>query len=445
MLQSLSLRVRLSALLGAVLALGFSIGVGLLVLHASARVRAEADSSTRLARELVATALERLDKSADPALALRQMLGDVAKLRHVRIFMEGQPAAEQKIAEERRAPDWFASLIMPGANVTRIALEGHGGLGGELVIASNPADEIAEIWEEIVSLALGGAGLGLVAFAFVSLAASRTLQPVSAFAEGLARLERGDYDVRFAPKGPPEIVTIAERINALAATLKRLDAENHRLVQRMIHVQDEERRDIARDLHDEIGPILFAIRIGVGALTRKLAAAPDLAALDAECRRIDAQLAQLQQVNRRILGRLRPAALEEMGLQGALEALAQGWREVDNRVAIELSVAELGDASNEDIALAAYRIVQEGLTNVFRHSGATLVKVNIIRGPGQMLSIDIQDNGSGLDQNSREGIGLRGMSERVAALGGRLTLSSTRPTGALVQARLPLEGRPLAK
>jgi two-component system sensor histidine kinase UhpB len=440
MLQRLSLRVRLSALLGAVLALGLGIGVGLLVLHASARVRAEVDSSTRLARELVSTALARLKESADPSMALQHMLSDVAKLRHVRIFLEGQPSRERNGAQERRAPDWFVSLVMPRASVTRIKLDEHKHLAGELVIASNPADEIAEIWEEIVSLALGGAGLGLVAFAFVSLVASRALQPVSAFAEGLARLERGDHDVRFAPKGPPELVTIAERINALAATLKRLDAENHELIQRMLHVQDEERRDIARNLHDEIGPILFALRIGVGTLARQLATAQETAKLNDECRRIDAQLSELQQVNRRILGRLRPAALEEMGLTGALEALAQGWRDTNPGVAIELNVAP-GESINEETALTAYRIVQEGLTNVFRHSGATQVTVKV----GQALrelSIEIQDNGAGFGENRREGIGLRGMSERVAAQGGRLRFSSAKPAGALLEAHLPLEHAP---
>ena len=381
MFQSLSLRARLSALLGAVLALGLAIGVGLLILHASSRVRAEADSSTRLARELVATSLGRLETSADPSLALRQMLDDVAKLRHVRIFLDTNPSQnDSRVNDDRRAPDWFASLVMPRVSETRVKLDGHGGLEGTLIIAANPADEIDEIWDEILSLTLGGAGLGLVAFLLISLVASRTLRPVSGLAEGLARLERGDHDVRFSPGGPPELIAIADRINALAETLKRLDDENHRLVQRMIHVQDEERRDIARDLHDEIGPFLFAIRAGVGALARKLSGpAPDAIALESDCRRIDEQLAQLQQVNRSILGRLRPAALEEMGLLGALEALAQGWREINPEIRIELMARDAGEAIDEDIALTAYRVVQEGLTNVFRHSGANLVEVSVTR------------------------------------------------------------------
>jgi two-component system sensor histidine kinase UhpB len=443
MFQSLSLRARLSALLGAVLALGLAIGVGLLILHATSRVRAEADSSTRLAQELVATALDRLDKSPNPSVALQQMLDDVAKLRHVRIYLEATPPQQSpRLNDDRRAPDWFASLVMPRASETRVKLDGHGGLEGSLVIAANPADEIAEIWDEILSLTFGGAGLGLVAFALVSMAASRTLRPVSALAEGLARLERGDHDVRFAPGGPPELVAIADRINDLAETLKKLDDENHRLMQRMIHVQDEERRDIARDLHDEIGPFLFAIRAGVGALARKLSAPePDAATLEADCRRLDEQLAQLQQVNRRILGRLRPAALEEMGLPGALEALAQGWREINPEIRIELIARDLDDGVSDETALTAYRVVQEGLTNVFRHSGANLVEVTIGRnesdGGGELL-IALRDNGSGVVAENREGIGLRGMSERVAAQGGSLSLVSVQPRGALLTARLPI-------
>ena len=102
---------------------------------------------------------------------------------------------------------------------------------------------------------------------------TRTLAPLSALAEGLARLARGDRSLLVSRGGSPELVAIAEGINALAASLARLDDENHRLLRRMIDVQEDERRDIARDLHDEIGPFLFAIRAGVGALRRRAASA----------------------------------------------------------------------------------------------------------------------------------------------------------------------------
>lgn len=443
MVERLSLRVRLLTLLGAALALGVAIGVGLLVLHAASRVRAESESTARLARELVATALVSLEDSNDPVPALRTLLADVERLRHIRIFMDGSNPSEERLAEGRRAPEWFASLVAARPSVTRIDLEGRGRLHGDLVIAADPGDEIAEIWGEVVFLSLGGAALALAGFILVSIVVSRALQPVSTLADALTRLERGDHSVRIASGDSLEFVAIADRIDALAATLARLDDENRRLIERMIHVQDEERRDIARDLHDEIGPFLFTIRAGLGALARKLESGKqDAASLTVDCAGIDKQLGALQQVNRRILGRLRPAALDEMGLQGALQALVRGWGESQPAVAIDLQIADSLGALDETIALTAYRIVQEGLTNVFRHSGAAHIHIRvepIARGGRRELRVVVADDGSGLVADAREGIGLRGMGERVAALGGRLTLESAAPRGARLEAGLPLE------
>ncbi len=98
------------------------------------------------------------------------------------------------------------------------------------------------------------------------------------------------------------------------------------------------------------------------------------------------------------------------------------------------------------IALTAYRIVQEGLTNVFRHASAARVDVTVERifcGGNAELRVTVRDDGAGVPEGVREGIGLRGMAERVAALGGRLTLDAATPRGALLEARLPLEARAL--
>ena len=187
MLQSLSLRMRLSLLLGAVLALGLALGVGLLILHAGARVRAEADGATRLARELAEATLTRLETAVDPKAEIARLLADAQRLRHVRVALEGAEAAPP--ATDNRAPQWFATLALPKAAVTRVETP----RGAAIIIAANPADEIAEIWQEIIWLAIGGAGIAAAAFALVSLAVSRTLRPVATLAEGLRRLERGDH------------------------------------------------------------------------------------------------------------------------------------------------------------------------------------------------------------------------------------------------------------
>ncbi|QGM99324.1 ATP-binding protein [Methylocystis parvus] len=432
MLQRLSLRARLSLLLGGVLAAGLLFGVGLLILHAGSRVNAEAEGATRLARDLVYATLPRLSTSSDPKSEVAELLEDLRRLRHVRATFEGQEGPVQPA--EKPAPEWFSALVFRAPPPTRIETP-----LGAIDIAANPADEIDEIWQEIVWLAIGATAVAGAAFALVSYAVSRTLRPIASLSEGLLRLEQGDRAMRVPADGPPEFVAIAERINALAATLERLDEENRLLLRRMIHVQDEERRDIARDLHDEIGPFLFTVRAGVGALARK-ARNPDAepARLAEDAEKIDAQIAALQQVNRRILGRLRPAALAEMGLADAIQALVRGWRETRADVDIELATEGARGEMDEITALTAYRVVQEGLTNAFRHSGAARIEVAIWR-DGDRLRICVTDDGAGLPETrTNGGLGLRGMAERVGALGGTLEITNLPGGGASLSTTLRL-------
>lgn len=433
MLRKMTLRARLSLLIGGVIVAGLGFGVGLLILHAGTRVSAEAEGATRLARELVQATLPRLSTTQNPRAVLAELLEDAGRLRHVRVVVEGE--APSAGINEKRAPDWFSALVFRAPAPTRLATP-----LGTIEIAASSQDEIAEIWEEIVWLAVGAAGVAAVAFALVSYAVSRALAPIGALSEALQRLEQGDHAIRVPPDGSREFVAIAERVDSLAATLQRLDAENRRLLRHMIHVQDEERRAIARDLHDEIGPFLFTVRAGVGAMARK-AQGPgaDPARLAEDCARIDAQIAALQQVNRRILGRLRPAALEEMGLADAIEALARGWREARAEIAIDLSLDGAQAKLDETTAITAYRVVQEGLTNAFRHSGASRIAVVIARA-GQRLRVEVRDNGTGLPTAfAPAGLGLRGMSERVSALGGMLWLDNGETGGARLVAELPLD------
>lgn len=266
----------MSLLLLLVLAAGLAAGLGALVMHAGARIGAESDAAIRLARELVETKAPQLASAADPHAELEKLFADVRRLRHVRIV---QADAPQPAIRDRVAPEWFTTLVMPAPAESRIVTP-----VATIVVSSNPLDEIDEVWQELVWLATGALALALVALALGSLGLSRALRPVAAVADSLSRLEGGDYAIRLAPEGPPEFVDIAERINALATKLQRLDADNRALMQRMIGVQEQERRDIARDLHDEIGPFLFTARASIGALARKTATqSVDPAQLASDC------------------------------------------------------------------------------------------------------------------------------------------------------------------
>ena len=432
-----SLRARLLLLFAALLAAALAIGIGTIVLSAGPRVRAEADSATRLSREFVETAIAGLAQSPDPAAAVDRLLDDFRNLRHVRISIEGEGTAA-KGAPAQEEPDWFEKLIGARPSVTRVTLDLPNRPRAAIAIVTNPDDEVAEIWDDLVRFAVGGGALALAAFALIGFLVTRSLRPVDRISAGLAGLERGDYDLRVEADGPADFVGMAARLNALAGRLGELSHENRALGQRIVHAQDEERREIARDLHDEIGPSLFAIRAGLAALARKAEAGPlDTAAVTQATRAIGAQVEVLQRLNRGILGRLRPAALGELGLTEALHALVRAWRDSAPEIDAHLDIAPEAQAVDETIALTVYRIVQEALTNIIRHAGATRADI-AISVVGGRLGVRIADDGAGFDADAAWGFGLKGMNERVAALGGRLALLRSADGGAVVSADLPL-------
>jgi two-component system sensor histidine kinase UhpB len=157
-----------------------------------------------------------------------------------------------------------------------------------------------------------------------------------------------------------------------------------------------------------------------------------------------AQVDVLQQFNRRILERLRPVGLTDLGLSGAVAVLLRLWRESHPEVVIESLISPTLAPLGEVAELTAYRVVQEALTNVFRHAQASAVSVVIepVMGTAANPECDnvlvrVRDNGRGLDPDRNGGFGLVGMRERVWALGGTLTVRSD-VDGVTVEAIIPV-------
>jgi two-component system, NarL family, sensor histidine kinase UhpB len=156
-----------------------------------------------------------------------------------------------------------------------------------------------------------------------------------------------------------------------------------------------------------------------------------------------AQINALQQFNRRVLERLRPIGLAELGLYEAIGALLRLWREAHPGVAVDTAISPSLGATGETAELTVYRIIQEALTNVFRHAGATRVEITVVpassplTGAGsEAIAVRIRDNGAGLPSDHKQGFGMIGMRERVLALGGTMTVAST-SQGLTVEALVP--------
>jgi two-component system sensor histidine kinase UhpB len=454
MWQKLSLRARLNTLLALVMVLGLVINIARLVLEAAPRVAAEDQSVVRLARGFVEPLVSDLNDASDPEARLDRIVEGLKQLRHVSITREHDPARGRAPAasassgengEPPQVPEWFVTLIHPEQTTVAVLIAANGRSLGSLVITSHPTDEIAEIWDGIVTQIEVGSAIAAALLLITMTVVNRALEPIKSLADGMSAIEAGRYDTRVRPSGSPELAAICGKLNHLASVLETTVEDKRRLAERVVSLQDAERKEIARDLHDEFGPYLFALRAHAASLTRLAdMPEPDLGALRKHINAMSDQVNALQQSNRRVLERLRPVGLAELGLADALAALMRLWRQTYPDVVIETSISPELDARGETADLTIYRIIQEALTNVFRHARATRVDVRVepaATGPAagagtEAIMVSVSDNGAGLPADHKQGFGMLGMRERVLALGGSMTVASTNQ-GVTVEALVP--------
>lgn len=213
--------------------------------------------------------------------------------------------------------------------------------------------------------------------------------------------------------------------------------ENQSLARHAMRVQEEERRNIAREIHDEMGQYLTAIRLDVATLPKDKSAPHAAIAL-----RISSHVEHIQQAVRGLIHKLRPTALDAHGLVEAVEQLVKDWKKQHPQVSFALSLDQSCQSMPEKTSIAAYRIVQESLTNIARHARAQHVSIKLMRTRGILadtLSIEIRDDGIGFNTYSpRAGFGVSGMRERIEAEGGVFTIQS-QGKGVLVSASIPLQ------
>lgn len=227
------------------------------------------------------------------------------------------------------------------------------------------------------------------------------------------------------------------------AQLEDALASNRRLAQQYVRLQEAERKSLARELHDELGQYLNVIKLdAVGIRDGRFAVEAALreraTAIVVNCDHIHAALAAL-------LRQLRPVGLDDLGLGAALEHCVDTWRPRLPDVKLDLSVAGEYSDLDETLTLTAYRVVQEGLSNIAKHAGAREVRLRLDRcrsgsNGADFINIMVADDGAGANSDAHtRGLGLIGMRERVAALGGRLEITSAPGRGFELKAQIPVD------
>lgn len=216
----------------------------------------------------------------------------------------------------------------------------------------------------------------------------------------------------------------------------RMSQELHNATIKLIGAQEDERRVIARELHDEVGQVLTALQVELSLADRKLAAAGVSIEPLEEAHNIAAgALTTVRDLSQL----LRPAVLDDLGLPAAIDASLRGLAR-RHEIRVELVQMGMQDRLSPETEITAYRIVQEALTNVARHAEAGYCRVRLMRLPDS-LKVEVEDDGVGFDPNREvpepAGFGLVGMRERAAMLGGRLTVVSSPGTGTRLFIDLP--------
>src|SRR6478736_6761764 len=362
MWQKLSLRARINLLLALVLTLGLAINIARLVLEAAPRVQAEDQSVIRLAREFIETIVAGLNEAPDADARLDRIVRDLSRLRHVSITRQNDAAAGSAgatypdvVGDARSAPAWFVTLVHPEKTSVSVPISIHG-RPQSLVITSHPDDEMAEIWDGIVTQLEVGSAIAVALFLITMTVVGRALAPLQSLSKAMTDIEAGRYEARVEPGGAPELAAICTRLNHLAATLGEAVEEKRRLAERAVSLQDLERKEIARELHDEFGPYLFAMRAHASALVRLSdVREPGPDALRKHGGAILEQVNALQQFNRRILEKLRPVGLAELGLREALGALLRLWGESHPDVEIATTISPALGETGETADLTIYR------------------------------------------------------------------------------------------
>jgi two-component system, NarL family, sensor histidine kinase UhpB len=447
MMKSLSLQFKLNLiitllLLGLLLTWAVSV-----VKNAREDVLAEVDSSTNLVIHLLDAEIAHymtdfgwLNNSENGQTNLFR-LDELTNIRHLKVDffdMNGRLRESNRstrlVHTGEEPPAWFVRLldissVLNEPKRKNIILNGR--FIGELVITPDPSFELREIWDDTSGLLAIVGFFGLSVLLFVYWTVRATFKPVKQIIHGLNQIERGEYQSRLPGFEQVELSEISDKFNSMASTLEQSIRNNHRLTQQIIHLQEEERKKLARDLHDEIGQYLTAVHVDASALVaaKKLSVARESAQAIAQITR------QMMVTIQDILARLRPRVLDELGLSLALAELIHHWHDRNRGIMVVNAISNHLSQHDESVSVTVYRILQECLTNISKHAAATRVTIEVTEGE-QGLYLLVEDDGRGFDTSVQSrGYGLAGMQERVEGLMGSMKISSAPGQGTRIEVR----------
>jgi two-component system, NarL family, sensor histidine kinase UhpB len=435
----MSLQLRLIISIGLALLVTLALGSALTFLHAAHQVKTEMQASMTVSEHIAKNAIG--DMKRDTCRQqLERLIAEFDGNRHIQALLvddrRGVLAASTPELPSSRVPGWFKRYLDGLPQQVKIGLPSDSENHNAIVLAAYADNELAEAWSDIgLSLAV------LVTFSTLVLGIvywtlTLGLRPLKNLNVAFDQIGKGDYTARIEERGPTELAHLAQEFNQMVSRLGLMKVQNDRLNEQLASVQEEERADLARELHDEIGPFLFAVSLDVAAMhqiskdtTTQLAPRVE-AARDA--------IAHMQKHLKSILGRLRPTVLLDLGLAHAVENIAAFWKARHPNVVFNIEIPE--ESFGELLDDCIYRVLREGLSNSLRHGRPSSIQM-IVRAEKQNIAVEVIDDGDGMKSPSPFlGFGIIGMQERAASLSGTLVVENRADgRGVVVRAKFPFQ------
>lgn len=429
-----------------------ALAVSVLVPLASLRqdVSRETGASLQLASLLLDVQAAVRDSEDPPAarLAVSRQLRQAGHLRHVSLTLLGPDGTAVASTPNDTPPGGALARVLlppdPGRTLS-YPLSFRGEPLGTLRVHANPLSEFEELEERITS------DMALLALAILVMAVSiyamvrRGLRPVGQIKDALTRLADGELGTRLPHFRLRDLDEICDRFNHCAGALEEAAAARHELSRRLMHVAEAERTHLARELHDELGQSLTAIKVDAAYIAREAGRAQPQ--IESCARGIETVAGEVMLLIRGMLARLKPHNLETFGLRESLRELIASWEaRMAERFSCSLVMTEAVDALAPEVNIALYRLVQECLTNAVRHSRARNVAIRLsaeTQGDAQFAPrvwLRVQESGGEApgDPMSEGGMGLLGMRERVEAHGGELRIVREPQGGLTLEAWMPI-------
>jgi two-component system sensor histidine kinase UhpB len=401
-----------------------SVSIYVAISWAGARgdLAAELSAARTGGLQTVRSAFEDLPRSDHRERDLQQLVATFDGNRHLTasvVDRSGRVRMTSEAAMPRKpAPAWFAAAIRP--DLQPVTIKVPDGSNDVLILRPEPASDTAVLWSANVSAA-GVFGIAAaIGMALIYWVIGRALSPIADLSRGLSAIGASGYRERVREEGPRELHSLQRGFNAMAERLAEIDDRNRALEAQLLTIQDEERAEIARDLHDEIGPHLFAVALDAGMIERCLDEG-EIQPIRDQVHSIKSAVNYMQRQVRDLIARLRPTRAAELGLEAAINDLVAFWR--GRQPEVEFLVDLDGADTNVPKPLrdVIYRVVQESVANALRHAETTRLAIRVRT--GEEATVSVMNRGTPRPApDGHPGLGLASMRERVRAAGGQLTI-----------------------